>query len=230
MRVRWYGLQTKLEANAIAGQLKRLPYSDGSQDGFLVDHLRPGFVEASLVQRLQTIHETTDPFGHAEKYEVVEYLRARFRISPEASSFELRDPGRASTRLVSRLLEALDHQFSIEEISVDPLAWAAKFRETVGVYGSIERVQIGSVAIADGAVGQVLVKGSGDIAEAAIRFVSPAEYKLEKVQLKFRSARGSISFHRNAAVALSSSVDDDWMEALRRSLQELTRATAAGSA
>ncbi|WP_392709574.1 hypothetical protein [Rhizobium ruizarguesonis] len=226
MRVRWYGLHTKLEASEIAGQLKSLPYTDDSRDGFLVDHLRADFVQGSLVQRLQTFHETIDPFGHAEKYEVVEYVRSRFRLSPKTSSLELTDPGRVGNRLVSRLSEALGFAFSIEEISVDPLAWASNFRETVGIYGSIERVQIGSVAVGNGAVGQVLVKGSGDVAEAAIQFVAPAEYKLEKVQLKFRSARGSISFQRNAAVVLSSSVEDEWMEALRHSLQESTNTAA----
>ncbi|WP_026622593.1 hypothetical protein M728_005708 (plasmid) [Ensifer sp. WSM1721] len=221
MRVRWYGLQTELEASAIAGHLKNMPYKDGSPDGFVVEQLRPNFLEACLIQRVQTTHETIDPFGHEEKYEIVEYLRTHFRISPETSSLELRDPGRTGSKLVSRLLEALNHRFAIEQSSIDPLAWATRFREIVGVYGAIERVQIGSVAIGESAVGQVLVKGSGDIADAAIKFVSPAEYSLEKVQLRFRSARGLISFQRNASVVLSSSVDEQWMDALRNSLREV---------
>ncbi|WP_064694516.1 hypothetical protein [Rhizobium aegyptiacum] len=221
MRVRWYGLQTDLKTSVIAAHLKDMPYREGSPDGFVVEQLRPNFLEACLIQRLQTTHETTDPFGHQEKYEIVEYLRTHFRISPEKASLELRDPGRAGSVLVGRLVEALNHQFSIEELSIDPLAWATRFREIVGVYGAVERVQIGSVAIAESAVGQVLVKGSGDIADAAIKFVAPAEYSLEKVQLRFRSARGSISFQRNASVVLSASFDEQWMDALRDSLREI---------
>ncbi|EKJ93035.1 hypothetical protein C241_27165 [Bradyrhizobium lupini HPC(L)] len=221
MRVRWYGLHTELTTSDIAEYLKNMPYRDGSSDGFFVERLRSNFLEASLIQRLQTTHETTDPFGHQEKYEIVEYLRTYFRISPETASLELRDPGRFGSRLLSRLVEALDHRFSIEEPSIDPLVWATRFREIVGVYGSIEKVQIGSVAIADGAVGQVLVKGSGDIADAAIKFVAPAKYSLEKVQLKFRAARGSISFQRNASVIFSTGLDEQWMDALRDSLREV---------
>jgi hypothetical protein len=221
MRVRWYGLQTDLETSAIAAHLKNMPYRDGSPDGFVVEQLRPNFLEACLIQRLQTTYETTDPFGHRENYEIVEYLRTHFRISPEIASLELRDPGRTGSRLVNRLVEALDHRFTIEESVIDPLAWANRFREIVGVYGSIERVQIGSVAIAESAVGQVLVKGSGDIADAAIKFVAPAKYSLEKVQLKFRAARGSISFQKNASVLISSNIDEQWMNALRDSLREI---------
>ncbi|MCM2438473.1 hypothetical protein HGO34_01920 [Agrobacterium vitis] len=221
MRVRWYGLRTELRTNVIAAHLKKMPYRDGSPDGFVVEQLRPNFIDACLIQRLQTTHETIDPFGHQEKFELVEYLRTHFRISPDTSSLELRDPGRTGSRLISRLMEALNHRFSIEETSIDPLAWATRFREIVGVYGSIERVQIGSVAIADSAVGQLLVKGSGDIADAAIKFIAPADYSLEKVQLRFRSTRGSISFQRNASVILSSSFDEQWMDALRDSLREI---------
>lgn len=220
MRIRWYGMQTTLDAGAIATHLKRMPYEIGSPDGFVVQQLRPDFLEAFLIQRLHTMHETVDPFGHEEKYEIVEYLRTHFRISPGVSFLELRDPGRVGSRLVSRLLEALNQQFSIEESTVDPLVWATKFRERVGIFGSIERVQIGSVAIADGVVGQVLAKGSGDIAQAVIEFVAPAGYEIEKVQLKFRTARGSISFQRNATAVISSNLDDHWMEALRMSLRE----------
>jgi hypothetical protein len=221
MRVRWYGLRTELQPNAIAGYLKNMPYKDGASEGFLVEQLRPSFLEACLIQRVQTTHETIDPFGHEERYELVEYVRTRFRISPETSSFELRDPGRNGSKLFSRLLVALGGQFSIEESSINPLSWATRFREILGVYGAIERVQIGSVAIAESAVGQVLVKGSGDIADAAINFVAPAEYSLEKVQLKFRATRGSISFQRNASVMLPSNIDEQWMDALRNSLHEV---------
>lgn len=221
MRIRWYGLQTSLDAVAIAGHLKQMPYEPGSPDGFVVHHSRPEFLEGFLVQRLLTTHETVDPFGHEETYEIVDYLRSHFRINPGTSSLELRDPGRAGSRLVSRLLDALNSQFFIEEKNVDPLSWANRFRDIVGVYGSIERIQIGSIAIAEGIVGQVLAKGGGDIADAAIRFVAPAGYLVEKVQLKFRSTRGSISFQRNSTVVLSASVDDLWMDALRSSLRDV---------
>lgn len=221
MRIRWYRLQTELEITAIAAHLNNMPYRNGSVDGFVVEQLRPNFLEALLIQRLQTTHETTNPFGYQEKYEIVEYLRTHFRISPERASLELRDAGRTGSRLVSRLSEALNYQFSIEESSVDPLAWATKFREILGVYGSVEKVQIGSVAIGESAVGQVLVKGSGDIADVAIKFVAPAKYSLEKAHLKFRSPRGSISFQRNASVVLSSKLEDQWMDALRDSLREV---------
>lgn len=223
MRIRWYGLHTELSVGAIAAHLKSMPYENGSTDGFIVEQLRTSYVEACLVQRLQTSHETTDPFGHRERYDIVEYLRTHFRLTPETASLELRDPGRTGSRLVSRLAEALDHRFSIEELSVDPLAWANRFREIVGVYGSIEMVQIGSIAIAESVVGQLLVKGSGDVAGAAVKFVTPAEYSLEKVQLKFRAERGSISFRRNASVVLSSGFNEQWMGALRDSLRETQR-------
>lgn len=223
MRIRWYRMQTGLEANAIAAHLKDIPYRDGHPDGFVVELLRPTFIEACLIQRLQTTHETIDPFGNEEKYELVEYLRTHFRINPEKSSLELRDPGRTGSRLVSRLLEALNGRFSIEESSIEPLEWATKFREMVGVYGSIERVQIGSVALAENVVGQLLVKGTGDVADAALKFVAPAQYSLEKVQLRFREARGSITFQRNSSVVLTTEFDDQWMDALRLSLHEVQR-------
>lgn len=221
MRVRWYGLRTELQPNVIAGRLKSMPYQVGAPDGFVVEQLRPGSLEACLIQRIHTMHETIDPFGHEQRYEIVDYLRTQFRISPDRSSLELRDPGRNGSKLVSRLLEVLGDQFSVEESLVNPLSWAMRFREIVGTHGVIERVQIGSVAIADGAVGQVLVKGTGDIADVAIKFVAPADYSLEKVQLKFRASRGSISFQRNASVVLSSSADEAWMDALRNSLQDV---------
>lgn len=218
MRIRWLGFQTNLDASAITSHLQNYPYEDDAQNGFRVEQMRSSFVEACLIQRLQTTHEITDPYGRREYYDIVEYLRTHFRINPNSASLELRDAGRTASRLLSRLMEALDQQFLVEEISVDPLTWANAFREIIGVYGSIDRVQIGSIAVGESAVGQVLVKGNDDVSEAAISFIAPAKYTLEKVQLKLRSKRGSISFQRNASVVVSSRFDEKLMDALRESL------------
>ncbi|WP_180897299.1 hypothetical protein [Martelella soudanensis] len=221
MRIRWYGLHTELDAGAIATLLRKRPYESGAPDGFVVEQLRSNYVEACLIQRQQITHEAVDPFGNQESYEIVEYLRTKFRITPETNSLEMHDPKRGNSRLIGRLAEALDQRFSIEEAYIDPLAWANGFRNLVGLFGVIERIQIGSIAVADGVVGQVLVKGSGEVADAAIKFVAPASYSLEKVQLRFSSARGAISFQRNSSVVLSSGYDDQWLDALRESLYQL---------
>ncbi len=220
MRVRWYGLFTRLTLRDVAAQLRDVPYKDGSADGFVVEQLRSDVLEASLIQRLQTTHEAIDPFGFKEQFEVIEYVRTQFRLNSTRNVIELRDPGRSSSKLVSRLLEVLGANFTIEEETVNPLVWANKFREMVDLYGSIERVQIGSVALRENTVAQVVVRGSSDVADAAIKFVAPSEYTLEKVQLKLRSARGSVTFQRNSSVVLSAGFDERLMDALRDSLRE----------
>lgn len=220
MRVRWYGLFTRLTLRDVAAQLKDVPYKDGSTDGFVVEQSRSDVLEASLIQRLQTTHEAIDPFGFKEQFDVIEYVRTHFRLNFTQNVIELRDPGRSSSKLVSRLLEVLGANFTIEEETVNPLLWANKFREMVDLYGSIEKVQIGSVALGENTVAQVVVKGSSDVADAAIKFVAPSEYTLEKAQLKFRSARGSVTFQRNSSVVLSAGFDERLMDALRDSLRE----------
>lgn len=220
MRVRWFSLFTRLTLRDVAARLKDSPYKDGAPDGFVVEQLRSDVLEASLIQRLQTTHEAIDPFGFKEQFDVIEYVRTQFRLDATRNVIELRDPGRSSSKLVSRLLEVLGANFTIEEETVNPLVWANKFREVVDLYGSIEKVQIGSVALGENTVAQVVVKGSSDVADSAIKFVAPSEYTLEKVQLKLRSARGSVTFQRNSSVVLSAGFDDRLMDALRDSLSE----------
>ncbi len=225
MRLRWYRLTTDLQTKTIATSLNRMAYKEGAIDGFIIEKLHPEFLEAFLVQRVQTEYESIDPFGNTERYEFVEYIKTYFRLSTRDATLELLDPGHSGSKLISRLLEALGQKFYIEELAVNPLAWANAFRAEVGLYGTVEKIQIGSIAIGGSAVGQLLVKGSGDIAEVAIEFVSPSDYCLEKVQVKFGAYRGSVSFQKNGSVFLSSAISEQWRDPFRNSLRSLLTST-----
>lgn len=221
MRVRWYRIQTKLALREISEYLKKAHFKEGGSEGFVLDRLRASYIEAHFLQKVYRVFDTIDAYGQQNKIELVDYVRNYFQINPSASLIELHNPSRAGTRLFGRLADALNNEFSVEEWSVDPLAWASRFRAIVGVYGAVNKMQIGSIAIAEGAVGQVLVKGSGDVANAAIKFMSQEKYTVEKVQVNFRAARLSIFFQKNASVILSPGIKDEWMIALRDSLRDV---------
>ncbi|EJN05349.1 hypothetical protein [Phyllobacterium sp. YR531] len=199
-------------------RLQALRYVDGADEGFLVEQAGPIRIQATFVERIQRTEAVIDPFGREEKFELVEYRKSEFSISEGPTGFEIKDAGRGSSRLISKLLEAVNFDFTISPIAVDPLVWAAKFQEHADRRGLIDKVQIGSIRIGQGAVAQLLVKGTVDVAAAATKFVGEFAYEIERVQLRLAAKQGSIVFLATGAVSITSYIEKDWLGPIRSSL------------
>lgn len=194
-RVRWLHAQWPSTMRTIGSKLKAMPFTEVSMDGFVIERVRDDFIEGRFIEKYVYEEVIADPFGKEEVIERTGYRSTDFTLFSQFPYVELRNGQRSIKEFVNRLLQACNFTLVVSPITVNLLDWVASFQKSAGQKIVVDSVQVSGVALEEGIIGKILLKGDRDVREAIDSIVGGKRYTLEKVQVKLHGAGKNISIH-----------------------------------
>lgn len=228
-RYKWFDVKTSKSASFIRTRMEAERYSDGGSEGFLVEVATPDRVRATFVERISSHETIVDPLGRQEEVQLIEYRSHHFTIGAGRIGFEVRNGVRTQSRLISKLLEICDYDLTIIPLNVDPFLWASRFQAIANMRGRIDKLQVGSVRVAEGTVAQVAVKGPGNVQAAVDKLLGETQdFEVERVTLRLDSPKTAILFQRGASATITAEDEADLLEHVRAGLIDAGASINAG--
>lgn len=218
-RYRWLKAQWPISMRVLAKRLKTRPFEDGQTEGFVLDRVRDGFLDARFVEKMEYYDTIVDPFGTESSFHRIEYRKCEFKASVEGPGLELIDAPRSVQAMVSRLAEATEFSLAIRALSIDVLTWASNVQSHLKASGEVNSLQIGTLELSKDVQAKVVLKGTSDVLAAADGLVNGKKHIVEKVQLRFDGQRQTTVLLTNVGQArFEQEPTDEILAAVRLSL------------
>lgn len=218
-RIRWLNADWPTSMRAIGNKLNKLPFTEDSMDGFTIDRIRDNFIEGRYIEKYTYQELLANPFGKEELIERTGYRSTDFILFSNFPHIQLKNSQRNIKDFVNRLLEACDFKLVVSPITVNLLDWVASFQRMTDQKIIVDSLQLSGVALEDGIIGKILLKGERDVREAIGNIVGDKPYTLEKVQIKLNDIGKSISIHlaNNGTAKIPTECTNDLLPLLRQS-------------
>lgn len=218
-RIRWLNAQWPSSMRTIGSNLKAMPFSEDSMDGFAIERVRDDFIEGRYIEKYIYQELNSDPFGKEEVIERIGYRSTDFTLFSQFPYIELRDGQRSIKEFVNKLLQACNFNLVVSPITASLLDWVTSFQQITGQKIVVNSLQVSGVALEDGITGKILLKGDRDVRVAIDSIVGGKKYTLEKVQVKMTLGGKSLSVHlaNNGTAKIPPDHISDLLPVLRQS-------------
>ncbi|WP_196857152.1 hypothetical protein [Janthinobacterium sp. CAN_S1] len=227
-RFRWYGADWPHSMRVMAKRLMSQAFDENSVDGFVIDRVRDGFVEARYIERVEFTDTITDPFGNELLYPRIDFRTCEFRISQDGPGLELIDSPRSTQGMLSRLAEAADFSLAVTPLKVDVLAWANLLQSVADIDMLVDSLQIGSMELERDIIAKIIIKGSRDVRDAATVLTNGKRHNLEKIQLRLLGKwKGTILLTNVGGAKIDVDSRDETTVLLRDALHKLLIKTSS---
>jgi hypothetical protein len=188
-------------------------FTPDSSDGFVIERVRDGSLEACYIEKLIQHETVMDPFGKESIYERIGYRQIDFTLFENFPNIELRDAHRGTREFVSRLLELCGFAVAVKPVTVELLSWAVHLEKVIDKAMVIDSLQVSGVDIAPGVRATMLLRGSDDVRPALDKVASSQKFELEKIQIKM--ADGGRKFRIQLTSSAAASIPEEhWDELL----------------
>ena len=182
-RYKFLGADWPVAITTVGARLKSAPFSEETGDGFIVDRIRPDFVEGRHFEKIVSIEVVETPFGQQSTYERVTYREVRFRLSGNYPQIEMLNPPRTARTFLNRLAQTLDFRVAVEQLTVSPIEWANKMKRSMGTEGFVQTIQISDLVIDEWTTAKIGLSGRRDVLETASKLIAKRRHNVEKVNL-----------------------------------------------
>lgn len=183
-RVRWLSAEWSTSMRSIGANMKSMPFTEDSIDGFAIERIREDFVAGRFIEKYAYEEINSDPFGRDEVVERVGYRSTEFVLYNQFPHVEIHDGQRSIKDFVNRLLETCNFNLIISPVAVNLLDWISAFQKKTDQKLTVDSLQVSSVKLEEGIIAKILLKGDRDVREAIDRVVKDKKYVLEKLQAK----------------------------------------------
>jgi hypothetical protein len=184
-RLRWFELELPFSIRTFGNKLKARPFTNETDDGFLVERVRDTQIEARYIERLPVTESTLDPFGNEHVYERVEYRQTSFSISDEYPQMELTNPPRATQGFNSRLAEIGNFSLTISPIEADVMSWADELSKVFPDRFIVDAIQASGLIVEQNVTARVILSGTVDVRGSLKRFTKGGSSGLDRLQSRF---------------------------------------------
>lgn len=226
-KLKWLSADWGLSIRQLGSALKEWQFTEGSDEGFVVDRLRRDSIEARYVQRETVTEVVVDPFGNETSFSTVKYQEQSFAVVADSPCIEFRGNVRHVHSCLGLLSLATNFKVAVRPMKVDVTQWLNEFVPMVPFPVALDAFQVGSIVFPDGASARALVKaGNGDAQAAMESITTKKPHVVEKVRVKHKQlgGKGAVVLSSSClAVTSGFSVQEDLLvqDALRLSLTHL---------
>ena len=221
-RYRFLAADWPLAITTIGARLKAAPFTNERGDGFLLDRIRPDFLEGRHFERVVSTEVIENPFGEMSTYERVLYREVRFRLSKDYPQIELRNPPRSVRVFFNRLAEILEFGMAVEQLLVEPTEWADQARSLGSAQGFVQTIEISQLAVDEWTTAKIVLNGKKDVLKTVKNLVAKRPYRVDRVNLVLDTEIGKLAvlFSADGSVQLPDDSSPELLDHVRRALPE----------
>jgi hypothetical protein len=219
IRRRWLHVSWPVSMQSLAKRLHGLRFTSEAQNGFIIDRLRPNWIEGRFIERQEISQTVESPLGEKTIYERTEFRELGFITGQDRAGLEILNPPRSMSLFLSRLAEACDFQIAVSEIKVDVTAWSEHLSLNLGKRLDIVSSQLRDIKVGENVMATAVLKGTSDIREATHLITGGAPYINDKIKVQIQGTPSqAIILTRQGSATLDRHVPESFLEPLRQSL------------
>jgi hypothetical protein len=215
---KWFRATWPADAHILAQRLRSREFSDDNADGFLIDRVRHGHLEARFIER-RTFREhealLDKSLAGCDQLHFLAYSNY-----PQLELVNGNSDGRA---ILSRLAEANQFSVTISPIAVDVSDWLAWVESAISKHAQVIEVRSKAVSVGPGVTTKIRVEGGRDWRRRLAGAALGHAVEIERIRAKFRETE-TIEFEMSSAgwVKLLDCESQALLEVLRNGLRHLT--------
>lgn len=219
-RRRWLRVRWPFDMRTLAERLRAIPFTAATQNGFILDRVRPNSLEGRFIERQDISQIVESPLGEKVVYERTEFRGIGFAVNPSYSDLEIINPPRSISLFLSRLGEACNFEVSVSEIKVDVIRWCELFSKETNRDIKIVSCQMRDIKLTESVMATAILRGANDVRLAADKLTNGASYTNDKIRVQIEgSPINTLILTRQGSASIDKSASEPLLEALRRSLR-----------
>lgn len=220
MRVRWLRADWPSSVRSLAQKMKLAEFQPDAVDGFLLHRVRDASIEGQYIEKVVYDDDIVDPFGVTQRFQRIDYRKTRFCLYSDFPQIEIWDSPRSVQGFTARLSEITRFAVSIATLSANTVQWIDAFARASSLRVELTAIQAGDVNLAEGVVGKLHLKGSGNVRDVLQQIIGRRSYRIEKAVLRTVAEMKprSITLGRDATACITGPDGADLAPALRESL------------
>ncbi len=222
-RLRWMFVApvTRATLAHAVDAVRKDEYVVDAQSGFIVERVRPGFIEARFIERFERLEDIFNPFGEAQRVTRVEYQQTRFRLSQERPQLEIYDGPRSISPLLNRLSMSLGPDSTAEAPVADVMKWLRMLTVHVNDVW-VTSAQIARLSLSETVSARLTVSGTEDVRKFVKEMVGDRKFRFERLDLVGSYQGSPVRFElKEEGRATIRSGPEELLEHLRNALSEV---------
>ena len=157
-------------------------FNSSNSYGFRIHSRRKGFINATLIEKIEFVEKIIDPFGDETQIQRIKYQNINFEIKNSPPQIVIFHPPNSYRKLLNQLAEYTNYNVSIESKTINLLVWAKKLYDS-NFNGKIVKMNIKNILYDKTTIGNLTLIGENDLEKMGKEIIAGKKHLIKELRI-----------------------------------------------